>query len=237
MQEQLGLRRQRDQDTVFAATAIAAVVGVVASTAIDTSELPPQYKVPLGTATSAMPFALLGAGLALPSQLSQTALLYLRRRDPSYRRRTAYHEAAHFLVGYVLGMEIRAYSAGTSNGAPAEVEFGMGSGMGSLSHASLDALAVLSMAGIAGEVVACGDAQGGFTDVAQLRGLMSAASPQISSRPAQDDRIRWAMLMALTLVMRHRAALDRLVSAFEGEASVGECIEAIELDEPSAHVT
>jgi hypothetical protein len=88
--------------------------------------------------------------------------------------------------------------------------------------------------GVAAEVIACGDAEGGIADVAQLRALMAAASPPIATKLEQDDRVRWGTLMALTLLQQHRAALDALAVAFDDAASVGECVTAIEAAASSA---
>ena len=46
----------------------------------------------------------------------------------------------------------------------------------------------------------------------------------------QDDRIRWATLMALTMLQNHRACLDTLATQFETAGNVGECIRTLEAD-------
>ena len=92
MQAQLGLRRQRDQDDTFGLIAGIAVAGVVASSFIEASSLPPPAKVPLGAACSLAPFLALVAGVAVPQEL-QGAVSAFRRRDLAYRQRQNYHEA------------------------------------------------------------------------------------------------------------------------------------------------
>ena len=77
-------------------------------------------------------------------------------------------------------------------------------------------------------MIACGGAEGGATDVGQLRGMLHAASPAISTRKDQDDRIRWATLMALTMLQNERKSLDVLAKQFETMKDVGQCIRALE---------
>ena len=120
------------------------------------------------------------------------------------------------------------YNAASSNGAGAEVRFVSPFKPGSTTHDVLDGVCVLSMAGVAGEVLACGDAQGGYADVVQLRSLCSVASPPISSARDQDERIRWALLMALTMLQNNREALDALVVQLEAAQDVETCARAIE---------
>ena len=226
MQEQLGLRRQRDQDDTFGLIAGIAVAGVVTSSFVEASSLPPPLKLPLGAVCSFAPFLALLAGVAVPQQL-QAAVIALRRLDPAYRQRQNYHEAGHFLVGYLLGLEIERYNAASADGAGAEVEF-VSPIASTRTHDAVDAVAVLAMAGIAAEVIACGGAEGGTTDVGQLRGILRAASPAIATRKDQDDRIRWATLMALTMLQNERKSLDVLAKQFETMEDVGQCIRALE---------
>lgn len=226
MQEQLGLRGTKDQDSTFGAIAGIAVAGLLLSTVVEASELPPPVKLPLGAVCSLAPFLAITAGVAIPDELSA-----LRRLSPVYRRRQNYHEAGHFAVGHLLGLEVDSYNSASADGAGAEVVFASPFTRTSRSHDVLDRVAVLAMAGVAAEVLACGDAAGGFTDVAQLRGLMETAAPPITARREQDDRIRWATLMALTLLENNRGRLDALAARFESAPPVGSlvrCLEGVE---------
>ena len=84
------------------------------------------------------------------------------------------------------------------------------------------------MAGVAAEVIACGSAEGGYTDVAQLRGMLAIAQPPITLARDVDDRIRWATLMALTMLQNNRDCLDALVTQMETGSDVGDCIRTLE---------
>lgn len=235
MQQQLGLRTQVDADRTIMSIAGVAVLGVVASLALldGSSAAPDPVRTGLGYAAAATPFLAISANVVLPDQ-TRALLVNAWRLNPTYRRRQTYHEAGHFLIGYLLGLEVEGYDAATGAGASSAVRFSRADAVDARSHATLDGLAVLSMGGVAAEVIACGDAEGGIADVAQLRALMAAASPPIATKLEQDDRVRWGTLMALTLLQQHRAALDALAVAFDDAASVGECVTAIEAAASSA---
>jgi hypothetical protein len=231
MQKQLGLRTQVDADKTFGAIGALAIGGVVSSSVLlggDTGGMAADpLRTSLGYLAAGTPFAALIAAVLLPDVVRRTLVTFWRL-DPEYRKRQTYHEAGHFLCGYLTGLEVEKYDAATGAGAGSAVQFGGGS-VGR-DAASLDRLAVVSMGGVAAEVIACGDAEGGIEDVNMLRGLMAGASPPVSGRRDQDDRIRWGTLFALTLLQQHADALDRLAEAFEASEDVGACIAAIEAE-------
>jgi len=249
MQRQLGLRSQADQDKTLRAVSAVSVAGICGATLIEGSALPVSIRTGLTSVAALAPFATLIAGVALPDVL-QRALMAVWRLDPKYRRRQAYHEAGHLLIGMLLGLQIVSYNAASPDGNGAAVRLSppdarswdASRGLVSDSDeaaagaacedALLDALLVLSMGGVAAEVLACGDAEGGVSDVAQARcflerkwstGVQSAPTRR-TARAKQDDRIRWATLFALTLLQRHRASLDAVVEAFDEGADVGACL-------------
>mmetsp|Transcript_7999 Transcript_7999/g.25526 ORF Transcript_7999/g.25526 Transcript_7999/m.25526 type:complete len:293 (+) Transcript_7999:81-959(+) len=226
MQRQLGLRGQKDQDDTFGLIAGIAVAGVVTSSVIEASSLPPVAKLPLGAVCSLAPFLALAAGVAVP-QAMQASVTALRRLDPAYRRRQNFHEAGHFLVGHLLGLEVAEFNAASADGAGAQVAFA-GPEARARTHDVVDGLTVLAMAGVAAEVLACGSAEGGHADVAQLKGMLAIASPPVTEACAVDDRIRWATLMALTMLQNHRPCLEALAERFEVAQDAGECIRLLE---------
>ncbi len=249
MQRQLGLRSQADQDKTLRAVAAVSVAGVCSATLIEGSALPTPLRAGLTSFAALAPFATLIAGVALPEQL-QRALVAVWRLDPAYRRRQSYHEAGHLLIGMLLGLTIESYNAASPDGDGAAVRLSPpdasswdasrglardadgAAASDASADALLDALLVLSMGGVAAEVIACGDAEGGVADVAQARGFMerrrgtdaSSAQARKALRAEQDDRIRWATLLALTLLQRHRASLDAVVEAFAKGSDVGACL-------------
>lgn len=67
------------------------------------------------------PLVLVGYGLALPAELSETLVAIQRQVFPSYRKRMIQHEAGHFLIGYLLGWPVKTYQA--TNAVKNAVEF------------------------------------------------------------------------------------------------------------------
>ena len=67
------------------------------------------------------PLALVGYGLALPTELSATLVAIQRQFFPSYRKRMIQHEAGHFLIGHLLGWPVKTYQ--TNNAVKNAVEF------------------------------------------------------------------------------------------------------------------
>ena len=230
MQQQMGLRGQKDQDDTFGLIAGIAVAGVVASSFVEASTLPPLAKVPLGVVCSLAPFLTLAAGVAVPEGLQGLVTAFRRRVDPAYRRRQAFHEAGHLLVGHLIGLEVACYNAASANGESAQVEFvsPFTPAAPARTHDVVDGLTVLAMAGVAAEVIACGSAEGGYADVAELKQLLASASPPVTEAREVDDRIRWATLMALTMLQNNKSCLDALTAQFESAQDVGECIRTLE---------
>ena len=218
MQRQLGFRSAADQDRTTQALVAASVGSAGGSLALQAQPQPSLQA--LGLLLAAAPFTLLGVYVAAPEVLRRV-LVQVWRLDPRYRRRQVCHEAAHFLVGHLVGYAVQSVAA---DGADNAVMFDVA---GPRSEAELDLLAVVSLAGVAGEVLECGNAEGGMEDVRQLRGWMELLLPQSTPRE-RDARIRWAMLMALTLLQQRRAALEPLAAAIEGGQDVTECVRIVE---------
>ena len=91
----------------------------------------------------------------------------------------------------------------------------------------LDKLAVVSVAGVCAEILAFGNAEGGVADINQLRQIFNAAEMEMTDREI-DNRIRYAIGYTISQLRRHLGALDALAAAMERDASVAECVVAIE---------
>jgi hypothetical protein len=94
-------------------------------------------------------------------------------------------------------------------------------------HATLDQLAAVSVAGVCSEIIAFGNAEGGYADLAQLRVLFAGAEPGLNDKD-MDNRVRYAIGYAMGQLRRHLGALDDLVDAMDSGASVEECVLVIE---------
>lgn len=91
----------------------------------------------------------------------------------------------------------------------------------------LDQLTVISVAGVCSEILAMGNAEGGRADLSQLRQIFNSAQEEMTERE-MDNRIRFALGFTMSVLRRHLGVLDELASAMEKDASVAECVAAIE---------
>lgn len=94
-------------------------------------------------------------------------------------------------------------------------------------HETLDKLAAISVGGVCSEILGFGNAEGGYADLNQLRQLFANAEPSLSEKE-MENRIRYAVGFSMGQLRRHLGALDALIEAMEGGASVDECILVIE---------
>jgi hypothetical protein len=99
-----------------------------------------------------------------------------------------------------------------------------------LDDATLDKLAVISVAGVCAEVLAFGNAEGGLADFNQLKQLLAAGtSPdQPITQRQLDNRIRFALGYTMTQLRRHLAALDALAVVMDRQGTIAECVVALE---------
>lgn len=98
---------------------------------------------------------------------------------------------------------------------------------GVLSKQELAKLTVVSLAGVVGEYVRFGRAEGGFTDLVQLQLLLDLADRQMSEKDSQG-LINWAVIQAYTMIKQNEKALVELMAALERREGVVECMRIIE---------
>ncbi|XP_022844390.1 uncharacterized protein LOC111367637 isoform X3 [Olea europaea var. sylvestris] len=148
---------------------------------------------------------------------------------PDYQERIARHEAAHFLVAYLIGLPILGYSLDIGkehvNLIDKRLEKLIYSGQ--LDTKELDRLAVVAMAGLAAEGLKYDKVVGQSADLFTLQRFINRSKPQLS-KDQQQNLTRWAVLFAGSLLKNNRVLHDTLISAMSKKATVVECIEAIE---------
>ncbi|KAL3818857.1 hypothetical protein ACJIZ3_004762 [Penstemon smallii] len=148
---------------------------------------------------------------------------------PDYQDRIARHEAAHFLVGYLLGLPILGYSLDIGkehvNLIDQRLEKLIYSGQ--LDAKELDRLAVVAMAGLAAEGLQYDKVIGQSADLFSLQRFINRSKPQLS-KDQQQNLTRWAVLFAASLIKNNRALHEALISTMSKKGTVLECIEAIE---------
>lgn len=94
-------------------------------------------------------------------------------------------------------------------------------------HSTIDKLAAVSVAGVCGEILAFGNAEGGVADFSQLRQIFSSADPELHERD-MENRIRFALGFTMTQLRLHLGALDSVAEVMDRGGSVAECVAAIE---------
>ncbi|XVF15075.1 hypothetical protein REPUB_Repub09cG0118000 [Reevesia pubescens] len=148
---------------------------------------------------------------------------------PDYQERIARHEAAHFLVGYLLGLPILGYSLDIGkehvNLIDEKLEKLIYSGQ--LDAKELDSLSVVAMAGLAAEGLKYDKVIGQSADLFTLQRFINRSTPKLSN-DQQQNLTRWAVLFAGSLLKNNNVTHEALMSAMSKKASVLECIEAIE---------
>ncbi|MEG3439582.1 ATP-dependent Zn protease [Pannus brasiliensis CCIBt3594] len=167
---------------------------------------------------------------------SRGVTLLLDSLSPAaYRQRILHHEAGHFLVAYLLGISITGYSL-TAWEAFKQGQEGIGGVRFDTSDlekkvknftdfpAFLERFCTVWMAGIAAETLVYGKAEGGDSDRIQLRQALKLAGLPESNH---DQKERWSLLQAKTLLEKHRESYDALVTAMERRATVEECCAVI----------
>lgn len=95
------------------------------------------------------------------------------------------------------------------------------------SHAAVDRLAAVSVAGVCAEILAFGNAEGGIADISQLRQIFANADPELSERDI-ENRIRYSIGFAMTQLRLHLGALDALAEVMDRGGTVPECVLTIE---------
>lgn len=93
--------------------------------------------------------------------------------------------------------------------------------------ATIDKLTVVSVAGVCAEILAFGDAEGGYADISQLRQLFNSAEPELDERGI-ENRIRFALGYTMSQLRLHLGALDALAEVMENDGSIADCVLTIE---------
>jgi len=170
----------------------------------------------------------LGIGSTAPGLL-QAATDSFSSVFSDYKERIARHEAAHFLVAYLLGVPIVGYSLDIGKEHVNLVDEKLQKRLysGQLDEKELDRLAVVSMAGLAAEGLRYDKVVGQSADLFSLQRLINRSKPQLS-RDQQQNLTRWAVLFAASLLKNNSKIHEALMSSMSQKLSVIECIETIE---------
>ncbi|OEL22319.1 hypothetical protein BAE44_0016663 [Dichanthelium oligosanthes] len=204
------------------------VVGTTGFLAVLAGQLPGDWGFFVPYLIGSISLIVLAVGSVAPGLL-QAAIGAFSTVFPDYQERIARHEAAHFLVAYLIGLPILGYSLdiGKEHVNLIDEQLQKLIYSGQLDGKELDRLAVVSMAGLAAEGLEYDKVVGQSADLFTLQRFINRTKPQLS-KDQQQNLTRWAVLFAASLLKNNKAAHEALMSAMSQKASVLGCIEAIE---------
>ncbi|WJX53589.1 hypothetical protein P8452_39568 [Trifolium repens] len=204
------------------------VVGTTGFLGILAGQLPGDWGFFVPYLIGSISLVVLGIGSTSPGLL-QAAISSFSTVFPDYQERIARHEAAHFLIAYLLGLPIFGYSLDIGkehvNLIDERLEKLLYSGQ--LDTKELDRLAVVSMAGLAAEGLTYDKVVGQSADLFTLQRFINRTKPQLS-KDQQQNLTRWAVLFAASLLKNNKAIHEALMASMAKNASVLECIQTIE---------
>ncbi|MBW4630810.1 MAG: ATP-dependent Zn protease [Iphinoe sp. HA4291-MV1] len=155
--------------------------------------------------------------------------------SPEHRERIIHHEAGHFIVAYLLGVPVMTYTLSAWE-ALKQRQPGLGGvsfddgelasqlERGTISAQMLDRYCTIWMAGIAAETLVYENSEGGADDKSKLSMVLTNLGFSASSG---EQKQRFCILQAKTLLQENWLAYQALVKAMRERASVAECTHAI----------
>lgn len=204
------------------------VVGSTSFIAVLAGQLPGDWGFFVPYLVGSISLVVLGIGSTAPGLL-QAAIDIFSSTFSDYKERVVRHEAAHFLVAYLLGVPIVGYSLDIGKEHVNLVDEKLQKRLysGQLDEKELDRLAVVSMAGLAAEGLRYDKVVGQSADLFSLQRLINRSKPQLS-KDQQQNLTRWAVLLAASLLKNNTKIHEALMSSMSQKLSVIECIETIE---------
>ncbi|KAL4391586.1 hypothetical protein HN51_012980 [Arachis hypogaea] len=204
------------------------VVGTTGFLGLLAGQLPGDWGFFVPYLIGSISLVVLAIGSISPGLL-QAAISSFSTFFPDYQERIARHEAAHFLIAYLLGVPILGYSLDIGkehvNLIDERLEKLIYSGQ--LDAKELDRLAVVSMAGLAAEGLEYDKVVGQSADLFSLQRFINRSKPQLS-KDQQQNLTRWAVLFAASLLKNNKVSHEALMASMSNKASVLECIQTIE---------
>lgn len=204
------------------------VVGTTGFLAVLAGQLPGDWGFFLPYLIGSISLVVLAVGSISPGLL-QAAISGFSTFFPDYQERIARHEAAHFLVAYLLGLPIFGYSLDIGKEHVNLIDKRLQELIysGQLDAKELDRLAVVAMAGLTAEGLKYDKVVGQSADLFTLQRLINRSTPKLSN-DQQQNLTRWAVLYAGSLLKNNKAIHEALMVAMSNNATVLECIQTIE---------
>jgi hypothetical protein len=202
--------------------------------------LPPNIGATLCYGFALIPILFLGIGSTAPGFIAEV-ITNIRGGNNSAtttlpdgsvitkQERICRHEAAHFCCGYWCGLPIVNYNTIDTNTNVARVEFDVSSSStNGYSSTEVAALTITAMAGLAAEATTYGTATGATEDLITLENTVFRKSRDFIGTNAAQDLTRWGALSASLLLKQNADRFENVVTAFQRQASIDECIAILE---------
>ena len=212
------------------------VVGVSSVAAVLVGQLPGDWGGFGAYLIGGIPIVVLAIGSTAPGLLSFFTDKF-SRVFPDYRERVRRHEAAHFLVAYLLGLPVTGYSLdiGAAHVDVAEADLERRLIEKFLEEDQVNVYAVSVMAGVVGEATKFETVEGQTADLMDLQKVLNrTAGPAGSNRTApltnqqQQNATRWAAYTAGRLLKNYAEEYEALQAVMGRGGNLVECIQAIE---------
>ncbi|TXG60557.1 hypothetical protein EZV62_015130 [Acer yangbiense] len=204
------------------------VVGSTGFLAVLAGQLPGDWGFFLSYLIGSISLVVLAVGSVSPGLL-QAAIQGFSAFFPDYQERIARHEAAHFLIAYLLGLPILGYSLdiGKENVNLIDHRLEKLIYSGQLDSKELDRLAVVAMAGLAAEGLTYDKVVGQSADLFTLQRFINRSKPQLS-KDQQQNLTRWAVLFSGSLLKNNKVIHEALMAAMSNKASVMHVVRLLE---------
>ncbi|KFK32851.1 hypothetical protein AALP_AA6G295200 [Arabis alpina] len=204
------------------------VVGTTGFIAVIAGQLPGDWGFFVPYLVGSISLVVLAVGSVSPGLL-QAAISGFSTFFPDYQERIASHEAAHFLVAYLIGLPILGYSLDIGKEHVNLIDERLAKLIysGKLDSKELDRLAAVAMAGLAAEGLKYDKVIGQSADLFSLQRFINRSQPKISN-DQQQNLTRWAVLYSASLLKNNKTIHEALMAAMSNNASVLECIKTIE---------
>ncbi|KAJ0260503.1 hypothetical protein HA466_0066970 [Hirschfeldia incana] len=204
------------------------VVGTTGFIAVLAGQLPGDWGFFVPYLVGSISLVVLAVGSVSPGLL-QAAISGFSTFFPDYQERIAAHEAAHFLVAYLIGLPILGYSLDIGKEHVNLIDERLAKLIysGQLDSKELDRLAAVAMAGLAAEGLKYDKVIGQSADLFSLQRFINRSQPKISNEQ-QQNLTRWAVLYSASLLKNNKTIHEALMAAMSNNASVLECIKTIE---------
>ena len=230
-----GARKSQQQGSIeMPFIAVSAASFLLSALVIPLMPIPDWSKNVFGLIFLLTPFILIITNLAAPGLYLSLQKKQSQASTLDLSDRILYHEAGHFLAGYLCGVPVVSYdvTGDRDAGTTIVLDISETSTMQENVQAIRDKagnLLVVSMAGMVAETLRFGDSKGGAEDL-----LFATEVLRLLRVPNEEKEgsLRWAVLKALVLLRIHRDALDRVADTMRSTLPVAACIRAIEEKTP-----